>query len=282
LRSSHSCAIFGAGSSYGADYARVVTLVSPTLDASSDFVPGDAARQAVLRAYASMIKLFGRSVDQPDPGPAVPVVLVPGFISGDVSQVALARQLRRQGHRTFRSEIGANLGCTDAMVRRLISRVETVVAAEGRRVALVGHSRGGMIVKLAAQRRPDLISGIVVLSAPVTSTLSVAAHVRKQLELLFRLHRKGMSSVISADCVIGDCGARIAAELDQPFPSEVRYTSVYSRSDAIIDWQTCLDPAAECVEVDASHTGMATDDAVARIVAARLAALADQSAGAGA
>jgi pimeloyl-ACP methyl ester carboxylesterase len=256
-----------------------VTAVAPALDAASDFAPGDAARQAEFRAYASMIKLFGRAVEQPDPGPAVPVVLVPGFISGDVSQVALARHLRRQGHRTFRSEIGANLGCTDAMVHRLLRRVETVVAGEGRRVAVVGHSRGGMIVKLAAQRRPDLVSGIVVLSAPVTSTLSVAAHVRKQLELLFRLHRRGFGSVISEDCVIGECGARIAAELERPFPSGVRYTSVYSRSDAIIDWQTCLDPAAECVEVEASHTGMATDDAVAALVAARLAALATQPVG---
>ena len=241
------------------------------LDAASDFVPGAAARQAELRAYGSMIKLFGRAVEQPAPSAAVPAVLVPGFISGDVSLVALARHLRRAGHRTFRSEIGANLGCTDDMVRRLLRRVQTVADEEGRRIALVGHSRGGMIVKLAAQRRPDLIAGIVVLSAPVTSTLSVAPHVRKQLELLFRLHSRGISRVISADCVVGECGARIAAELDEPFPAEVAYTSIYSESDAIIDWHTCLDPAAEWVEVRSTHTGMGTDRAVAALVTDRLA-----------
>jgi pimeloyl-ACP methyl ester carboxylesterase len=235
-----------------------------------DFIPDRAARRKEFSAYKQIYRLFGRAVDQPPRG-ATPVILVPGFASGDVSLAMLARHLRRHGHRTFRSEIGANLGCTDAMVERLIRRVEHVADDDGRPAVLVGHSRGGMIVKLVGRRRPDLVAGIVVLSAPVTGTLAVAAHVRKQLELLFRLNRRGFSSVMGRDCVTGECAARIAAELESPFPAAVAYTSVYSRSDAIIDWRTCLDPAAELVEVDSSHTGMGTDPAVHRIVADRIA-----------
>jgi pimeloyl-ACP methyl ester carboxylesterase len=246
------------------------------LGPATDYVPDAAARQAELRAYRGLVRLVGRGVRQPPSGSPVPVILVPGFISGDVSLTMLARTLRRRGHRTFRSEIGANVGCTDAMVQRLIRRIEQVAAQEGRRVTLVGHSRGGMIVKLAAARRPDLVAGIVVLSAPVTGTLSVAAHVRKQLELLFRLNRRGLRAVIAEDCVTGECADRVTAELMAPFPADVPFTSVYTRFDAIIDWQTCLDPAAELVEVDSSHTGMATDPAVHRIVADRLAALGDR------
>jgi pimeloyl-ACP methyl ester carboxylesterase len=233
---------------------------------AGDFVPSRAARQAEIRSYRRLVKLFGRAVDQPAPGTSVPVILVPGFASGDLSLAMLARHLRRGGHRTFRSEIGANVGCTDAMVQRLLRRVDRVAADEERRVALVGHSRGGMIVKLAAQRRPDLVAGIVVLTAPVTGTLSVAAHVRKQLELLFRLHLRGWTKIIAQDCVTGECAARIAAELEAPFPPGVAYTSVYSRHDAIIDWHTCLDPAAELIEVTSSHSGMGTDPTVRRIV----------------
>jgi triacylglycerol lipase len=240
----------------------------------SDFAPDRAARRAEFRSYRGVVKLFGRPVEQPPPGAAVPVILVPGFVSGDLSLAMLARNLRRQGHRTFRSEIGGNIGCTDAMVNRLLRRVERVVSDEGGPVALVGHSRGGMIVKLAAQRRPDLVSAIVVLSAPVTGTLSIAPHVRRQLELLFRLNRRGLASVISEDCVSGTCAHRIAAELEQPFPGTVAYTSIYSRLDAIIDWHTCLDPAAELVEVTSSHSGMPIDPLVNRVVADRLAELA--------
>ena len=241
---------------------------------ADDFVPDRAARQDEARAYRALLRLLGRRVPQPAPGPQVPVLLVPGFISGDLSLGLLARELRRRGHRTFPSGIGANLGCTDAMVDRLIARAESVAADEGRPVALVGHSRGGMIVNLAARRRPDLVAGLVVLSAPVTGTLSVARHVRQQLEWLFRLHRRGFSGVLAEDCVLGECGERVAAELRTPFPAAVPYTSVYSRTDAIIDWHTCLDPSAELVEVSAAHTGMATDPRVQAIVVTRLAALA--------
>lgn len=248
----------------------MTAVPTPGPDRLSDFVPDRAARQAEFRSYARLVKILGRPVPQPDAGPGTPTILVPGFISGDVSLTVLARHLRRNGHRTFRSAVGANLGCTDAMVDRLVRRLDRVAADEGRPVALVGHSRGGMIVALAARRRPDLVAGVVVLSAPITGTLSIATHVRKQLELLFRMNRRGLATVIGADCVTGECADRIAAELGSPFPSGLRYTSVYSRSDAIIDWRTCLDPAAEHVEVHSSHTGMGTDPTVLRIVAERL------------
>lgn len=252
----------------------VITPSAIRLEAATDYVPDPEARKAEARSYLRMVGVFGRPVAQPAVNHAVPAILVPGFISGDVSLKILSRYLRRGGNRTFRSEIGANLGCTDAMTDRLIARTERVVEQEQRRVALVGHSRGGMIVKLAAQRRPDLVAGIVVLCAPVTGTLSVAAHVRAQLEMLFRLNQRGLAGVIAQECVTGECGARIAVELEEPFPDDVAYTSIYSRIDAIIDWQTCLDPQAEVVEVHASHTGMTTEPAVQRIVADRLATMA--------
>ncbi len=39
-------------------------------------------------------------------------------------------------------------------------------------------------------------------------------------------------------------------------PVEVPYTALYSRTDGIVDWRSCLDPHAELIEVRASHLGM--------------------------
>jgi triacylglycerol lipase len=36
----------------------------------------------------------------------------------------------------------------------------------------------------------------------------------------------------------------------------VRYLAFYSCEDAIVSWQACLDPAAEQIEVSATHVGM--------------------------
>lgn len=247
--------------------------VLPVLQPMVDFVPEDKARREETQSYRALLGVLRRPVAQPRIGQASPAVLVPGFVAGDVSMAILSRHLRRRRRRTFRSEVGANLGCTEAMVERVLARVEAVAQAEGRPVALVGHSRGGMIVKLVGQRRPDLVAGVVVLSAPVTGTLAVAPHVRRELEHLVALNRRGLRHVLSADCVTGACAARIAAELERPLPAGIPYTSVYSPRDAIIDWRTCLDPAAELVEVQAAHTGMLTDPTVLAVVADRLAQL---------
>src|SRR5204863_7550284 len=74
----------------------------------------------------------------------------------------------------------------------------------------------------------------------------------------------------SRDCLGGNCCAEVRRAATRRFPSDVGFVSVYSRSDAIVDWQACLDPAAEHVEVDASHIGMAVNAQAYGVVAAAL------------
>jgi hypothetical protein len=47
--------------------------------------------------------------------------------------------------------------------------------------------------------------------------------------------------------------------------------SVYSKSDGVVDWRSCLDPhATELVEITASHCGMAVSRSAWRAVAEAL------------
>ena len=49
------------------------------------------------------------------------------------------------------------------------------------------------------------------------------------------------------------------------------FVSVYSKSDGVVDWHACLDPAADrLVEVRTSHCGMAVHPSVWRAVAEAL------------
>jgi hypothetical protein len=59
--------------------------------------------------------------------------------------------------------------------------------------------------------------------------------------------------------------------LREPLPPGVGFVSLYSRSDGVVDWRACLDPAADWVEVDASHTGMSLNAHAYRATAAALA-----------
>jgi hypothetical protein len=55
-----------------------------------------------------------------------------------------------------------------------------------------------------------------------------------------------------------------------PFPESVRFLSLYSRSDEIVRWAACLDPAADQIEVRTSHIGMGMAREVWTELSARL------------
>jgi hypothetical protein len=55
-----------------------------------------------------------------------------------------------------------------------------------------------------------------------------------------------------------------------PFPDEVEFLALYSRSDEVVRWEACLDPAAAHIEVPSSHVGMGMDVVVWRRLAAAL------------
>jgi hypothetical protein len=63
--------------------------------------------------------------------------------------------------------------------------------------------------------------------------------------------------MLSRRCLDGACCAAFREGLEAEWPAAIPYVSIYSRRDGIVDWRACLDPAAQSVEVDASHFGMA-------------------------
>ena len=193
---------------------------------------------------------------------ADPVVLVPGFLAGDGTLKLMSAVLRRQGFRTYRSHIHANVGCTLNAAAQLEARLESIALRRGSRVQIVGHSLGGMIARGVAVRRPDLVSGIVTLGSPM---LAPGAHHRslaRSVDVLVRLSRAGVPGLMSEECVAGDCARRSFDESRQPVPDGIDFTAIYSRRDGIVDWRACIDPQARAVEVTTSHVGMAVDPRV--------------------
>jgi triacylglycerol lipase len=210
------------------------------------------------------------------PGEGRPVLLVPGFMAGDGSLATMAKWLRANGYWTRRAGIRSNIGCSQTACERLEERVEALAERTGQRVAIVGQSRGGVLARVVAVRRPDLVSGIVCLGAPTLSMLRVHPFVLLQVGLVGALGTGRVPGLLSLSCLRGGCCEAFRTDLVAEFPSSVRYVSAYSRSDGIVDWHACLDPAAdEHAEVRASHCGMAVSEDVYRLLAGTLAEFAD-------
>jgi pimeloyl-ACP methyl ester carboxylesterase len=204
-------------------------------------------------------------------GDGRPVLLVPGFLAGDASLTPMARWLRDLGHRPARSRMRINVDCTTRAVERLEEELEGLAARHGRPVFVIGQSRGGVMARLLAVRRPELVDGVACLGSPLLDPLAVHPLVRVQIVAVGLLGTLGVPGLFSQSCRSGDCCTLTREQVQAPFPDGVPFLSIYSRWDGIVDWRTCLDPAAELVEVGGSHVGMAVNRQVFRALGAALA-----------
>ena len=202
-----------------------------------------------------------------------PVLLVPGLMAGDWSMLPLARRLSREGYPIVRARIGINIGCTTELVERLEMRLEDAFRRYGRRPAIVGWSRGGTLAKIVTIRRPELVAGLITLGSPNVDPLAVSRTVLLQLRLLNRLQSVGLRGLLGVDCLEGECAKAMGMVLRSPFPAQIPYIAFFSKSDGVVDWRACCDPAAELIEVRASHFQLGMHPRVLRLVSQRLAGM---------
>jgi triacylglycerol lipase len=194
------------------------------------------------------------------------VMLIPGFLTGDQSLGMMGSWLKRSGHRTCRAGIRLNIDCSEAAVGRLEESLERFVDLEGQKAFVIGQSRGGCFARVLGVRRPDLVRGVVTLGSPHLDPLAVHPMVWAQGAALATAGSLGLKGVVSHSCRFGDCCTKFWHDLRGPFPPRMRFISVYSPSDGIVDWRACLDPAAHHAEIDSTHCGMSVNSAAFDVV----------------
>jgi pimeloyl-ACP methyl ester carboxylesterase len=203
-------------------------------------------------------------------GEGAPVMLVPGFLAGDMSLGLMAQWLKRLAYRPCRAGIRANVDCAARALERLEIQLERHADRHGRKVTIIGHSRGGTMARVLAVRRPDLLEGVICLGSPLTDQLAIHPLVHAQVKAVALLGSLGARGLFSYNCN-SSCCAEVNEQLLAPFPGGVRFASVYSCSDGVVDWHACLDPAARHIEVHSTHVGMAVNSAVYYVLSRLLA-----------
>jgi pimeloyl-ACP methyl ester carboxylesterase len=168
----------------------------------------------------------------------------------------MAVWLRTGGFVLARSGIAWNTRCMEPTVIDLEQRLEQAVQRAGKRALLVGQSRGGTIGRALATLRPDLIGSLVTLGSPLLDQLSVKPQIWPTILTVGTLGSLGVPGMFSFNCLRGDCCARTRTAVVARFPDDVQFVSLFSRNDEVVNWESCLDPAAIQVEVDVSHLGM--------------------------
>ena len=164
-----------------------------------------------------------------------------------------------------------NTSCSDRTLDRVERRVEALWRSHGRRVALIGHSRGGHFARAPAARRPDRVPRAVSMGTDLQGRCGASAPTLFAVGVARRVvHVSGRGRM--ASCLSRHCDCPFSHDFARPFPhDQVRLTSIYSKGDGVVHWQRQVIPHAECVEVTGSHVGLIFNRKVYRAIAEALA-----------
>ncbi|TBR21449.1 MAG: alpha/beta fold hydrolase, partial [Reyranella sp.] len=192
-------------------------------------------------------------------GDGHPVLVLPGLLASDLSTRPLRSFLNAQGYAAHGWKQGPNLGLRAGIEEGMLERLEELYERYGhRRISLVGWSLGGIYARQLAKRVPDKVRSVISLGSPFAGNPK-ATNAWRVYELA-----SGQS--------VEDRDDHIAGPLAEPPP--VPTTSVFSRTDGICAWQTCINEEGEQVEnieVYGSHCGLGHHPAAVYAVADRLA-----------
>ena len=156
--------------------------------------------------------------------------------------------------------MGQNLGPTDEVVDGIHARLDELHRRHDSRVSLVGWSLGGVYAREMARQNPEAVRQVITMGSPFRlrdGDRSSASDLADRLSEHWREEALRMSE----------------AEQDKP-PLLVPSTAIYSRTDGVVRWHTCIDTESEThenVEVYASHTGLGFNPAAIYVVSDRLA-----------
>jgi pimeloyl-ACP methyl ester carboxylesterase len=210
----------------------------------------------------------GPAAWQGDAGRRTPVLLIPGFLTGDHSLAQLRGFLTARGCPTYGAGMSLNVNCGEAAVTDLGERVARIADEHEGRVAIVGHSRGGLYGRAVAQRWPEHVSGVVTLASPHRDQLAVHPLLWASAMALAAAGSLGAPNVMRYTCAGGACCARFRSELTGPWPEGVGLLAIYSRRDGVVDWRACVDDdETRSVAVDVGHCGMAVHQPTFTLVA---------------
>lgn len=191
-------------------------------------------------------------------GDGHPVLALPGFLASDLSMAPMRRYLNGLGYDAHAWKMGRNFGGVYSRRKALRALLERIHGQTGRKVSIVGWSLGGVYARDLALQAPDLVRSVITLGSPFSGDIR-ATNATRLYELL---SGEGANDIP---------GLREAIGGDLPVP----VTSIYSRTDGIVNWRISLvrpSATAENVEVHfASHLGLGVNPAALWAVADRLA-----------
>lgn len=196
----------------------------------------------------------------PATGDGHPVIIFPGLGTDGRAVAPLRHTCESLGYTAYDWGLGYNTGPqgdVDTWLCSLAAHCEAMLDGHRQPATLIGWSLGGIYARELAKLRPGRVRQVITIGTPFNSDADYS-----NVGWLYRCLNKNASAVDS------DLSRRLKA------PPPVPTTSIFSRSDGIVAWQSCLHTRQRAnvqdIEIRGSHMGMGWNAEVLRVVADRL------------
>lgn len=224
---------------------------------------GTEPLRAAVEYAAYQIKRRGQSGSFPV-GDKHPVIIFPGLASSGAAVAPLRQFCESLGYTALDWGRGYNTGPRGNLsqwMANLADHTATLLKQHAAPATLIGWSLGGFYAREVGKLLAPQVRQVITLGTPFNA---VADHTH--VGWLFRLLSNTAAGMNLADPTLN-------RQLRTPPP--VPTTSIYSRSDGIVAWETCRHAApadkVEDIEIPGSHIGMGWNTTAFKVVADRLA-----------
>lgn len=184
-------------------------------------------------------------------------MIFPGLGAGAASLTALLKHCRRLGYEAFDWGQGVNRGPhgdLDIWLHHLADQIKEMLAGHAQPASLIGWSLGGLYARELGKLLAPQLRQVITIGTPFNADADYS-----NAGWLYHL-LNGSNA---------DIDPSLAMRLRTPPP--VATTSIYSRSDGIVAWQTCCHSApsdlVQDIEIEGSHIGMGWNPEVMNVVA---------------
>lgn len=193
-------------------------------------------------------------------GDGHPVIIFPGLGANGSSVATLRDHCRSLGYEAVDWGQGFNTGPQgdlDAWLAKLKSQVTAMLAHHNQPATLIGWSLGGLYARELGKLMAPRIRQVITIGTPFNAQDD-------------HTHAGWLYRLLSGSSPATDP----ALSLRLRTPPPVRTTSIYSKSDGVVAWQTCCHDLpsrlVQDIEVDSSHVGMGWNRQVLSAISDRL------------
>ena len=214
-------------------------------------VPRALAEYASFTATSRLLSA-GRS------GHGRPVLVLPGLLADDRSTRPLRRLLNTAGYAAYGWKLGTNVGPTRRITSGIDAVLDDITGVHSEPVSVIGWSLGGMLGHDLAGRHPGVVDRLITLASP-----------------LYIVDRsQSRASLFYDEYAPADLAENAMDTWWVPSVLSVPATSIFSKTDGVVRWETCVHPSGpltENIEVYGSHCGLGFHPAAAYAILDRLA-----------